>query len=184
MRPVFVTGLLIFAACGTSQSSMAPAGVGPATISDIDAPGDDAPAADDAGTQCLTDCNPFEQVVLKLSCLAIVGAQTSGACSVGSCIDKVDGGSCAVDHVTVVPSAVGSCHLELTFLDGYQYGVDLTFASMTSSGACPCTSIGATNSLPAVDNPGTTCVVVGSADAGFDGADGASLEGSTDGAGG
>jgi hypothetical protein len=152
----------------------------------IDA-GDDSGAADlDVDTSCLLLCPPFQPVVLNLSCPSVVTASTSGPCGVTTCRSKLDGGACPQSQVAIDPTGAGSCHVELTFDDGYQYGVDLTLASTTTGGPCPCTRISATNSLPAVDNPSTTCADAGaplSSDAGSDTTDSSDLESGANGAG-
>jgi hypothetical protein len=153
--------VIVLDACGQSGTTSGDALGRAVADPGIDAASDSGTGDFDVDTSCVSFCAPFLAVTLNLSCLAVVSVQTTGPCGAVACRSKTDGGPCPQRQVTVAPTQVGSCHVELTFDDGYQYGVDLTFASTTQEGPCPCTSIGAISSVPAVDNPSTTCADAG-----------------------
>jgi hypothetical protein len=151
--------VVVLAGGGCGQTD----GNGPGT--NVASPGvdasDDASFSADVNTACLSFCPPTNPAKLNLSCPSVVTSiVATGSCTATRCLAK-DGGLCAQTQVTVAPTQVGVCHVDLTLADGFQYSTDVTFVQTTSESICPCTSIGPTQGMFTVNNPSTTCVDAG-----------------------
>jgi hypothetical protein len=79
------------------------------------------------------------------------------------------------DAIFVSSNDAGACHVELTFVSGFTYSADVTFASKSGGVCggpqCKCPDYVAPTSGPfQVQNPAATCVDAGATEAGDAGA--------------
>jgi hypothetical protein len=115
--------------------------------------------------------------VCNISC----GALSSGAlfnlsCAPTNLAEVTVTGVCASDAgpsyyvkdsgVWVNSVRAGDCHVALWFSSGFTYSADVTFTvTSQTGGCCPGTYVSPTKDTFMVDNPSSTCVDAGTADA-------------------
>ncbi len=86
----------------------------------------------------------------------------------GVCASRDAGSPYYVEErgVWIYSLRAGACHVALRFSSGFTYAADVTFTSSTQTGGCcPGTYVSPTKDTFIVNNPRSTCVDAGTADA-------------------
>jgi len=137
-----------------------------------------------ASSNCPLACETCSLVMLQLTCTAdVVSAELTGPCApVGDAgsvfVGPADAGgqgipACAAglgftcaplthvpfsqcDRVFFSATAAGTCHVGLTFSDGFKYTADVEFREQPQGCGCPSVLSPSTGTLT-VGNPGSTC---------------------------